>query len=376
MLGMYIRDPLFGDIHINDVAQRLIDNEWMQRLRYIKQLGFDYLVYPAANHSRFEHSLGTMKVTSDMASKIFSEDDPELSIAGLMHDIGHTPFSHQSEDIATKYLKKTHEEIGASIISESSIHDVISESTLSLKKVLSYFKGESRGKLITGPLGSDRIDYLMRDAYNTGVAYGVIDYIRLMNKLAFSKDGNVAIYENGIGGAESMLIARYYMFSSVYLHHTAVISEAMYNLALENAIEEGSIIPKEFIYFTDDKAVAELLKSNASKHIIEMVLSRNLFKRAYYEEIGKKQINVQEVRDAIEMAGVKYNDYVIRVINFKGGNDDVQLIDNTGKRICMLSEKSELFNTLGKMLNSRRILMVACNPKFKDKINTAIKKVL
>jgi HD superfamily phosphohydrolases len=134
MPGMYIRDPLFGDIHINDVAQRLIDNEWMQRLRYIKQLGFDYLVYPAANHSRFEHSLGTMKVTSDMASKIFSEDDPELSIAGLMHDIGHTPFSHQSEDIATKYLKKTHEEIGASIISESSIHDVISESTLSLKK--------------------------------------------------------------------------------------------------------------------------------------------------------------------------------------------------------------------------------------------------
>lgn len=376
MPGMYIRDPLFGDIHITDVAQRLIDNEWMQRLRYIKQLGFDYLVYPAANHSRFEHSLGTMKVTSDITSKIFIKDDPELAIAGLMHDIGHTPFSHQSEEIATKYLRKTHEEIGASIISESSIHDVISESTLSLKKVLSYFKGKSRGKLITGPLGSDRIDYLMRDAYHTGVAYGVIDYIRLMNKLAFSKDGNVAIYENGIGGAESMLIARYYMFSSVYLHHTAVISEAMYNLALENAIEEGSIVPKEFISFTDDKTIAELLKSNASKHIIEMILSRNLFKRAYYGEIGKKQINVQEVRDAIERAGVEYNDYIIRVINFKGGNDDAQLIDNAGKHICMLSGKSELFDTLGKILTNRRILIVACVPKFKDKINTAIKKVL
>ena len=126
--------------------------------------------------------------------------------------------------------------------------------------------------MITGPLGSDRIDYLMRDAYHTGVAYGVIDYIRLMNKLAFSRDGNVAIYENGIDGAESMLIARYYMFSSVYLHHTTLISGAMYNLELENAIEEGSIIPEELVSFTDDKMVAELLKSNASNHIIEMVL--------------------------------------------------------------------------------------------------------
>ena len=376
MPAMYIRDPIFGDININDTAQCLIDNEWMQRLRYIKQLGFDYLVYPAANHSRFEHSLGTMKVTSDMASKIFHVDDPELSIAGLMHDIGHTPFSHQSEEIATKYLHKTHEEMGADLISQSSIRDVISESTLSLKKILSYFKGKGKGKLITGPLGSDRIDYLMRDAYHTGVAYGVIDYIRLMNKLAFFRGGNVAIYENGIGGAESMLIARYYMFSSVYLHHAALIAGEMYIMALENAIDEGSIMPKELVSFTDDKTILELLKSNASKHIIEMVLSRNLFKRTYYGEIGKKQIKIQEVRDAIESKGVNHNDYIISVINFKGGNDDTPLIDNKGKYIGMLSEKSELFNTLGKILNNRRILMVACIPRFRGKISTAIKKVL
>ncbi len=376
MPSRYIRDPIFGDISINATVRPLLDNELMQRLRYIKQLGFSYLVYPAANHSRFEHSLGTMKVTGDIASKIFFEEDHELSAAGLMHDIGHTPFSHQSEEIATKYMHKTHEEIGADLIAHGSMRDAIADSTLSLKKVLGYLRGVGRGKLITGSLGSDRIDYLMRDAYHTGVAYGVIDYIRLMNKLTFSKHDGVTIYESGIAGAESMLIARYYMFSSVYLHHTAVISEAMYLLALENAISEGDIVPRELVSFTDDKAILELLKSKASKGIMGMIMSRNLFKRAYYEEIGEKRIKIQEMSDAIEKLGVNHNDYIIKTISFKGGADDAPLIDNAGAFTGMLSEKSELFNTLSKILNNRRILMVACAPKFKEKVSTAIKKVL
>ena len=142
---MRFRDSIFKDIEISEVENKIIEDPNFQRLRYIRQGGFAFLVYQSANGTRFEHSVGTMKITKDISSNIFGEVNEELAITGLLHDIGHPPFSHQSEPISKKYLKKSHEDLGYDIIKNSSISDIISNSTLSLNKILEYFSGKVSG---------------------------------------------------------------------------------------------------------------------------------------------------------------------------------------------------------------------------------------
>ena len=231
---MEIRDPIHGNIDIDDTEAGVIDTPEMQRLRYIKQLDMTYLVFPGANHTRFEHSLGTMQVTKALLSSM-GENEKEIAYAGLLHDIGHGPFSHLSEGFIKKYLKKDHEKIGEERITNSEIKDIISDSGMNFGRIVDYFRDADKIDVVGGVLGSDRIDYLMRDSHYTGVAYGVIDYERLKKRLIPYRN-RVAIMESGVSGAESLLLARYFMHSNVYMHHAKLIASKMLQRAMRTGL--------------------------------------------------------------------------------------------------------------------------------------------
>ncbi len=369
-----IRDTIFSYIYVDDTAEKIIEDEHMQRLRYVKQLAFAYLVYPGANHTRFEHSLGTYHVTKTIMQNIGAMEINEVAYVGLLHDIGHAAFSHISDFALERYLKKTHEEIGEEIISSSCIKDILSDAGLSFKKFVKYFKGAGPGALVTGALGSDRIDYLIRDSYYTGVAYGAIDYNRLINKIALSL-GVPALYKQAITSAESLLIARYLMFSSVYYHHTVAIAGGMYGKALSNAIEHGAVEPKLLSSYNDWELVSILSSEKSSKEIMQRILSRRLFKRVYDGEIPDG-LSVSDLEGALGKAGFAEDDYIIDNPSFKIKDYDLPVIADEGKHIGMLSESSPLIRTLASAMNNTNRLLIACDVRNVSKAKRVISKEL
>ncbi len=233
-----ICDPVHGFIRFNELEQRIIDSRPFQRLRYIRQMGVAYLVYPAANHTRFEHSLGVMELVTRIYNTICCDLPQEkvaywrqiLRIAALCHDMGHLPFSHTAEKvllpdgghekmtlkmIRSEELRTIWQQIG-----EEAENDIIklavSDAGLELspvEKLLSQIITEDN-------FGADRIDYLIRDAYYTGVGYGfdsrqLIDTLRI---LTVEETLSLGVTAGGIQSVESLWIARYMMYSRVYQH--------------------------------------------------------------------------------------------------------------------------------------------------------------
>lgn len=373
MTPLEIRDPIHGNIDINDTEFKIIDTQEFQRLRYLKQLGLTYLVFPGANHSRYEHSLGVMQATKDL-EKTTRMNKPELSYVGLLHDIGHGPFSHLSEVFIKKYLKKDHEKIGEDRIKNSEIRDIISASSLSFDKILRYFRESENIDIVGGAVGSDRLDYLMRDAYYTGVAYGLIDYDRLKSRLVLH-DNKIALLESGIPAVESMLIARYFMHSNVYRHHTTIIAVMMLQGIIGTAIEAKEFTPKELIEMHDEQLMGRLenCKSEEVSTIANRIRNRRLFKRAYYEKISS-DVDGKEIEDALTGAGFSSSEFGVEVIKISGSSDDLIVVDSEDNVVGKLAEVSPFIKTLNGVLSSTTRLLVACDKKNKEKVESIVKK--
>jgi HD superfamily phosphohydrolase len=371
-----IRDAVHGNIGFNETECKIMNTPEMQRLRYIKQLDMTYLIFPGANHSRFEHSLGSMHVAKELVWSIYGDGAPELSYVGLLHDIGHGPFSHLSEFVMEKYLKKNHERIGEEVLVRSGIKEILEDSGLSFKRIVDYFRDSEKIDVVGGAIGSDRIDYLMRDSHYTGVAYGIIDYERLKGRLV-SSDGRVAITDAGISGAESLLIARYFMHSNVYMHHAKIIAGKMLQNAMSASLEAGELDAGELVSMTDDRLVSALLasKEKSVHDTVERIRERRLFKRAYYEPIDKT-IDIRKLEEAIEEAGFARDEFIAAVRSFKGENDDVEVVDRKGNRIGMLTELSPLIKTLTGVLAGSKKLLVACDRRDIERIRPVVKKFL
>lgn len=371
---VHIQDAVVGDIEPTETEVALIEDPHMQRLRYVKQLGMANLVYPGANHTRFEHSLGTMHITKEICEGVLGERNEELECVGLLHDIGHGPFSHYSDGLLDKYLKTTHEKIGEEIIRNTSIKDVIQDSTLSPGRILSYFNGNDIGALIAGAVGSDRFDYLMRDSHYTGVAYGVIDYADIKKKIVMH-GGRPAMLEKGIGSAEYMLIARYSMFQSIYHHHGALIAQSMYQKAVEDAIALGDISPDELKTLNDNEMMARLSSSKDSKPLAERLLNRKLFKRVFWDYVSAS-VNADDVRKSIENSGVPYNSYTVKVVKFKGSGNDISVVGKNDELIGKLNEVSPLVATLESVLSGKPRLLVSCEKEYLEKAKGAIEAAI
>ncbi len=369
---MYIRDPIFGNVHLNSVEKKILETGPMQRLRHIKQLGFVYMVYPGGTNTRFEHSLGTMHLTKAIMNNLGAYEE-EVALVGLMHDIGHAPFSHSSDPGLYKYLNTQHENVGEKIIRSSEIKDHISDAGLSMSKLIKYFNGLGKGEIVTGAVGSDRIDYLSRDAMHTGVAYGIIDYNRISAKFGFHK-GKLAVYYEGLQGAESMLIARYFMHNSVYFHHTVRIATSMYRKALDSSIANGELNPESLFTFTDSQMQEHLLSSKSSSVLMSKVINRKLFKRAY-DGPAPQNMKISDIEAAIEKAGVNSDQYIIDATKPKGYEDNIIVIDKTNKVIGSISSLSPLVATLQGILK-KSSLIVATEKNKVSAVKEAIQKVL
>src|SRR5688572_11056376 len=207
-----IRDPLWNNIRVDDVALRLIDTPPFQRLRYVRQLGLAYLVYPGASHSRFEHALGAyhlarrtlahLEERGELAA-LHGDECPVVRAAALLHDIGHYPFSHALEEIGAPH----HEEVARPLIGEGIVAETLRRELAAdaPERILALIRGASASPLqglISGSLDLDKIEYLKRDAFMCGVPYGEIDVDRLVNSLvlvdADGRGATIGVLEKGL----------------------------------------------------------------------------------------------------------------------------------------------------------------------------------
>jgi len=274
----FIRDSVHGNLQLDEFEVKLIDTPQLQRLRRIKQLGFTYLVYPGANHTRFEHSIGTMYLASKMANHLGLNNDQSrlLRTSALLHDSGHGPFSHVSEAV----IANSHEELTTQLIKNSQLGDILKES-FSIKEIIDITSGkDSLGQIISGELDVDRMDYLLRDSYYTGVAYGVIDVERLIYNMIL--EDNLMLKRKGVQAAESMLLARYFMYPSVYQHHTTRIINAMFRRCLNKLFEMEVLNPKKIYRYDDLDIISTARAQKGYVHeMIKRLDNRTIYKTVY-----------------------------------------------------------------------------------------------
>jgi HD superfamily phosphohydrolase len=249
--GGLVRIPPGVDVPLTDRVRRLIDTAAFRRLAHISQLGLVSLVYPAANHSRHEHSLGVFgaaieyldRLAADerFAAAISSKDAEVFLAAALLHDVGHWPFGHPVEDLQLPNVA-AHEELGRKWILSSELSDVLERDwQVDPNEVAALVSGDARSpaqrilvSMLSGPIDVDKIDYLARDSLHAGVPYGRnFDRPRLISSLCLNEQGDgLAISDKGKTAAEMMVFARYVMFSEVYWHHAVRSATAMFQRAV------------------------------------------------------------------------------------------------------------------------------------------------
>ncbi len=233
-------DPVYGFIGIPyDILFDLVEHPFFQRLRRIKQLSLTHYVYPGALHTRFHHALGALHLMCDAIEALRSKDvvitDEEAtaaSIAILLHDIGHGPFSHTlehtlinvpHEELSLRFMERINEEFGGQL-------------ELAIRIFKNQYEKQFLNQLISGQLDMDRLDYLKRDSFFTGVSEGVVGYDRIIKMLAVH-EGKLVVEEKGIYSIEKFLIARRLMYWQVYLHKTVLVAEQMLLKTLQRAKE-------------------------------------------------------------------------------------------------------------------------------------------
>ncbi|TYL39962.1 phosphohydrolase [Natronococcus pandeyae] len=282
-----IKDSVHDYIELCPMAEALLDTEPMQRLRYVRQLSTVQLVYPSANHTRFEHSLGVYHLASRAVDHLDLEDDlaARLRAAALVHDAGHGPFGHQTERAIERHLGRHHDEIEW-LLEETDLGTVLEEQGVDPDAVAATVDGRGPlGELVSGGLDVDRMDYLVRDAHHTGVPYGTIDHARLIRAFQVV-DGDLVIADGNVATAESALIARTLMNATVYRHHVSRIAGAMLDRASERLLDDGVVAPERFARLTDEELLAALSDHEPTADLADRLRNRRLYKRALWARRG------------------------------------------------------------------------------------------
>ncbi|NHJ05634.1 MAG: HD domain-containing protein [Candidatus Heimdallarchaeota archaeon] len=297
----FIKDPIHGYLFINDLERKLIDTKYFQRLRRIRQLSGSEYVYPGANHTRFEHSLGVAYLAEKMANSITHDEEVNLTekdishvkIAGMLHDIGHGPFSHTFEALLAK-REKHHEDLSRWIIRETEIADILKNFGLDTKIVTGLIHGNKtiKGKgylnqIISGSCDVDKMDFIVRDSYHTGAEYGQVDVMRILYTMGIFND-NLAVNYSALPALEAFLIARVESFRTIYFHKVSRASQLMVVRAMELAEKEIGLLnfdtPEDYLKLDDYTVWTKLLESVSAKEIMTKLANRELLKVAFERE--------------------------------------------------------------------------------------------
>ena len=289
-----LRDPVWNNIRLDELTLRLVDTEVFQRLRYVRQLGWTYLVYPGATHSRFEHALGTHHLSrrtlallceAENSVSIGEEEQSIARAAALLHDVGHYPFSHALEEIGALH----HEDVARPLIMEGNVASLLSSKLGSDAPglVFDLIRGRSESPLqglISGSLDLDKIEYLKRDAFMCGVPYGEIDVDRLTNSLVIVDDPDtgrsaLGVQEKALSALESLLFAKYQMYRNVYWHHAVRSATAMYKRLVEDAVKAGVVDVDSLARHTAE-GLLHTLEKKGPPPLLSALKERRLYKRA------------------------------------------------------------------------------------------------
>src|SRR5574338_871421 len=311
-----IVDPIHDFIRIYEPEIKVIDTPVFQRLRRIRQLAGAHLVYPSAQHSRFEHSLGVMHIAGQAAGVLKDkgflnlDDVADLRLGGLLHDVGHGPFSHLFEEVLQKKKKITHEEIGKKLILQTEIGDFLSDSGFDKKFLTQLAFGISKhqfmNEIISGGLSADMMDYLPRDGYFTGAEHAKIDFKRIVQSLGVY-DKKLSLDRSSLYSFESMMISRYQMFKAVYFHKTVRSAEVMLLESLSLADDEfgfSSSTLEEYVKLTDEHVLSQIVSLSPTtsdlrraKQLAIEYQERKLLKCVYEKVFTKPRMGKINVTD-------------------------------------------------------------------------------
>jgi hypothetical protein len=292
-----IKDPVHGYVYITEVEKEIIDSFPVQRLHRLRQLAGAEFVYPGANHTRFEHSVGVLHlagllVENPNLSDHLSENEAQMiRIAALLHDVGHGPFSHVFEHILKRFFNKTHEDMTTWVIQESELSELINSHGYDPDVIGKLAVGSlSRpGKafldqIIQSSVDVDKLDFVVRDTYHTGAEYGYVDIFRLIHMLDVLEE-NLAVDLGALSALESFILARMESFKSIYFHRVSRAAQIMIATAMELAKDELDLTafksPEEYLALNDYTVWTMLKKCEKSKEIMQDLERRRLLKIAY-----------------------------------------------------------------------------------------------
>jgi len=288
-----IRDPLWDNIRLDRPALLALDTAVVQRLRYVRQVGHAFLVYPGATHTRFEHALGAYHLTRRALASLEERGELEIvpdidrlavRLAALLHDIGHYPFSHALEEAGFP----SHETLGVAKLGEGELGERLAEIggpgfAAGVGALITGTSPSALQGLISGSLDLDKIDYLSRDARMCGVPYGTVDVDRLLATLTLVEAApgrhEVGVLEKGVSALESLLFAKYQMYRNVYWHHAVRSATCMFKRAVRGAVERGTVTAEEIAQATDDGLMERLITGDGNV-LAAAIRARRLYKRA------------------------------------------------------------------------------------------------
>ncbi len=430
--GKTIYDPIHGSISVGGIFLRLLDRHEMQRLRHIRQLGLSNTVFPGANHTRFEHSLGVYHLAGRMASalNLTKEETDTLRIAAMLHDVCHPPFSHTLERTMEEASGCDHMEMSRRLVfgevpsymlRDRDFFDGIEPVSVMLEDAgispedvcdliinpvsdIGWFDSEPEDRksffrskdyvhqIIHGPVDADQMDYLMRDAHYTGVNHGSIDTERILSQLALHND-KVVLRKGGITAAEGLMVSRSLMYSTVYYHKTVKVIEAM----LRRSVELSGMDLSELYLMNDSDLTSSLLERGGKPaDLIRSIMARRLHKKCfikyaidasedfrtslvrYSSRAGRRQLE-EEIASA---AGTDPADVIVDIPSestllskIKIGKTDVSIMDSEDKVRSITK-----YSTVAKALQSRDAIdwavMVSAPEKDYDAVRRAAEKVL
>jgi hypothetical protein len=380
-----IKDSVHDHIDVDGVALALLDTPAVQRLRRISQLGTVSLVYPSANHTRFEHSLGVYHLACKALEGlgIRGKHATRVEAAALLHDVGHAPFSHNVEAVIERRTGKYHDDVH-DLLAEAEVGEVLRAHDLDPDAVADLIAGDGPyGQVVSGELDVDRMDYLVRDAHHTGVPYGTIDHNRLVRELTYVDD-ELVLAENNVQAAESLLIARALMNPTVYSHHVARISKSMLRRATERLIDETDHEAEGVRRMDDYDLMAALRRHDSTSTTAGRLDRRGLYKRAVWAELedvpdqlleaDHEQIRAHE-HEIAEAADVAPKRVILDVQEPPGMTESSTQVEVNGD-IRRLDEQSPLVDALRAAQRSQWRLGVYAPESLTDCVGTAAVETL
>ncbi|MDW8033972.1 MAG: HD domain-containing protein [Nitrososphaerota archaeon] len=416
-----IRDPVYKYIHITDLEKNIIDTAVFQRLRRIKQLAGAHLTYPGAMHTRFLHSLGVMfiagRILSHLANyhldKVNKDDLQLMRLAGILHDIGHGPFSHTFEEVLAEKRGITHEDVAKMLIKKTELNDILSKGGFNPDEIadLSTGKCSTRerwaNQIISSHFDADILDYLRRDSFFTGVEYGLIDAERIIDSMVLWGD-SLAIDEAALYALESLFIARYMMFKAVYFHRTvraAVIMLSRAMLLVDDIIGLTDFkTPEEYVSLDDYSVIEKIIsidedneESRLAKKLVSGYLNRSLLKSVfeifihhedplYHSLISRPLLRKSLEKEIAEEAGINPRMVFLDLPSvpslpyhpdYRGGKHggfEVKIVgrENGEKKLKQAFEVSLMIQSLRGFIGLARVYTF---PELREKVFEASKKI-